>query len=132
MTFLVSFLAVLPDFFGGVGGVLSAPDGGTSVLLVMLPFAVAFAVAFGRPTGATEVRVVVVFPQRACMREFHCFVVMNQCRDRRLSVKLPGWVAPCVVLNILRQNSESQESCGCRGSSLMDSLAPYVEEEGAV
>ena len=79
MTFLVSFLAALPDFFGGVGGVLSAPDGGTSVLLVMLPFTVAFAAAFfGRPTGATEVRVVVVFPQRACIREFHCFVVMYQ------------------------------------------------------
>ena len=134
VTFLVSFLASFAVRFGGVGGVGAAPEGGTSVFVGALPFTVAFAAAFfGRPTGATEVRVVVVFPQRACIREFHCFVVMNQCRDRRFSVKLlPCWVAPCVVLNILRQNSESQESCGCRGSLLMDSLAPYVEEEGAV
>ena len=79
MTFLASFLAALPDFFGGVGGVSPAPEGGTSVLFVMLPFAVAFAEAFlGRPTGAAEVRVVVVLPHRACMRAFHCFVVICQ------------------------------------------------------
>ena len=82
MTFLASFLAALPDFFGGVGGVSPAPEGGTSVLLVMLRFAVAFAEAFlGRPTGAEVRVVVVVLPQRACIILFHERVVICQCPD---------------------------------------------------
>ena len=87
MTFLVSFLAALPDFFGGVGGVSTLLEGGTSVLLPTLPFAVAdlgAAACLGRPTFAAEVRVVVVvLPQSACINLFHCRVVMCQWLDLR-------------------------------------------------
>ena len=108
VTFLVSFLASFAVRFGGVGGVGAAPEGGTSVFVGTLPFTVAFAAAFfGRPTVRV---VVVVFPQRACKREFHCFVVMYQWLDRLFSMKFPCQVTPCGVLNILRQKSEPQES----------------------
>ena len=76
MTFLGSFvegLAVLPR--GGVGGVNfgAALAGG-------LDFAEAFAEAFlGRPTGAAEVRVVVVvLPHSACIIFCHFFVLIQK------------------------------------------------------